>query len=164
MRKQGQPPASPAAPVSEAEWEALENFRRDLSHARADLDALKYEVHATMAEVTEVLRPVDPLTGSVRGLSLAVERLESQLQTFAHRGTPMYLGPRPAPLGDRLIVALFFLLGLCGVGWMLFGAALERPGQAIMRLPDAPPPRPRDRPVLPPPVAEPPPAPYQPGK
>lgn len=159
MAKQGQHPA--ADRVSEAEWEALDNFRRDLSHARADLDALTHDARATMAEVTEVLRPITPLTTAARGLSLAVERLEDQLRAFAHRGTPVYLGPPPAPLGDRLIVALFFLLGLCGVGWMLFGPDLDPPRSTLSRsydptdLAPVPPPRrivpaPPPMPALPP--------------
>ena len=138
MSKQGHD-TSPIGQGREADRQALDRFRQNLSDARGELDALQRDAQATIAEVREAMGPVGPLTDATRALSMAIQDLECQLQTFAQRGTPVYLGPPPATRGGGLMVTLFFLLGLCGVmGWVLFGADPDPPARSIIRLPDDP--------------------------
>ena len=136
MAKQGQDPST-AAPVSEADRWALDHFRHELSDARGELDALKREAQATVAEVTEALGPIGPLTESARGLSTAIGRLEWQLQRFSQQGTPLYLGPPPARSGPGMGLVLLVVCSLVVLGWLLLG-----PDPAA-RFPDL------DRPALP---------------
>lgn len=127
MSKQGQHPTSPAERVSETDRQALDRFRHDLADVRGELDALQQDAHTTIAEVKEAFRPVAPLTDSAHALSAAIRDLEYRLKTFAQKGKPLYLGPPPVPLGDRLIVTALFLLGLFVVGLLLFGWPADRP-------------------------------------
>lgn len=152
MAKQGQQPDNPAAPVSEADRWALDHFRHELSEARGELDALKRDAQATVAEVTEALGPIVPLTESARGLSTAIERLEWQLQRFSQQGTPLYLGPPPARSGPGMGLVLVVVCSLVVLGWLLFGpdpaarfSDLDRPALPRRLSPAPPPPASADR-------------------
>ena len=137
MAKQGQDPTV-AAPVSEAEHQAVARLRRAIAAARSDLAALKREAQSAGDDVAAVLEPTATLTASARALSTTIQTLECALQEFSRRGTPLYLGPPPARPGLGVPLVLL-LLGSLVVGWLLFGPDRDRASRRqVYELPAAP--------------------------